>query len=133
VEGRGGERNEGRVSSGKTGWEREGTVSQGFIAVKRYHDQGNFYKGKHFIMAGLQFQVQSLIVPYHHSQKHGSVEAGMVLDKELRVLHLDLKASKRRLSSELGGALALGDHKACPCSGTLSPTRPHLFPKDHAD
>ena len=56
VEGRGGERNEGRVSSGKTGWEREGAVSQGFIAVKRHHDQGNFYKGKHFIMAGLQFQ-----------------------------------------------------------------------------
>jgi hypothetical protein len=25
------------------------------IAMKRIHDQGNFYKGKHFIGAGLQF------------------------------------------------------------------------------
>jgi len=26
------------------------------FAMKRHHDQGNFYKGKHLIGAGLQFQ-----------------------------------------------------------------------------
>ena len=28
----------------------------GFIAVKRHHDQGNFYKGQYLVGAGLQFQ-----------------------------------------------------------------------------
>jgi hypothetical protein len=36
-------------------------------------------------------------VHYHHSRKHGSVQAGVVLN-ELRVLHLDLKAARKRLS-----------------------------------
>jgi hypothetical protein len=31
-------------------------------------------------------------VHYYHGWKHGSVQAGMVLEKELRVLYLDLKA-----------------------------------------
>ena len=31
-------------------------LSQSFIAVKKDHDQGNSYKGKHFIGAGLQFE-----------------------------------------------------------------------------
>jgi hypothetical protein len=30
--------------------------------------------------------------------KHGSIQAGMVQEKELRVLHLDQKAVGRRLS-----------------------------------
>jgi hypothetical protein len=33
--------------------------------------------------------------------KYGSAQADMVLEKELRVLHLDLKAAKKRLSSAL--------------------------------
>jgi hypothetical protein len=40
-------------------------------------------------------------VYYHHGRKHGSVPADMVLEKELRVLHFDLKAAKRRFSSSL--------------------------------
>jgi hypothetical protein len=28
-------------------------------------------------------------VHYHHGRKHGSMQADMVLEKELRVLHLD--------------------------------------------
>jgi hypothetical protein len=32
------------------------TLSQGFLAVKRHQDQGNSYKRKHLIGAGLQFQ-----------------------------------------------------------------------------
>jgi hypothetical protein len=37
-------------------------------------------------------------VHYPHGRKHGSIRADMVLEKELRVLHLDPKASIRRLS-----------------------------------
>jgi hypothetical protein len=32
------------------------SLSWGFSAVKRYHDWGNYYKGKHLIGAGLQVQ-----------------------------------------------------------------------------
>lgn len=31
-------------------------LNQGFIIVKRHHDQGNFYKEKYLIEAGLQVQ-----------------------------------------------------------------------------
>jgi hypothetical protein len=33
-------------------------------------------------------------VYYHHGEKHGSIQVDMVLEKELRVLHLDPKVSK---------------------------------------
>jgi hypothetical protein len=48
-------------------------------------------KGKHLIGAGLQIQRFS---PLSSRQKHGSIQAGMVLEK-LRVLYLDLKATRR--------------------------------------
>jgi hypothetical protein len=38
-------------------------------------------------------------VHYLLDRKHGSVHTDMVLEKEPRVLHLDLKAVMRRLSS----------------------------------
>jgi hypothetical protein len=34
------------------------------------------------------------IVYYHHGRKHGSMQADMVLEKELRVLHLDLQTAE---------------------------------------
>jgi hypothetical protein len=37
-------------------------------------------------------------VRYHHSGKHGSIQADMVLEKELRVLHLDPKPVRRKLT-----------------------------------
>lgn len=46
--------------------------------MKRYHDYGNFYKMRHLISAGLQFQG---LVHYHHGRgaweragRHGAVE-----------------------------------------------------------
>lgn len=42
------------------------------------------YKGNLLVGAGLQFQ--SLV--HCHCGKHGSTQANMVLEKELRVLHL---------------------------------------------
>jgi hypothetical protein len=38
------------------------------------------------------------LVHYHHGRKHGSIQAGMVLEKELEVLHLDPEAARRKLS-----------------------------------
>jgi hypothetical protein len=34
-------------------------------------------------------------VHYHHGGKHDNMQADIVLEKELRVLHLDLKAVRR--------------------------------------
>ena len=59
--------------------------------MKRHHDQGNSYKGKHLIGAGLQFRGS---VHYHHGRKHGSIQADMVLEKELRVMHLHVHAAE---------------------------------------
>ena len=64
------------------------------VAMKRYHDRGNSYKGKYLI---------GRLVHYHHARKHGCLQADIVL-KEPRVLYPDLKAARRRLSSILGGA-----------------------------
>ena len=60
------------------------------IAVTRHHDHGHSYKGKHLIRAGLQFRV---VAYYCHGRKHGSMPADLVLEKEQRVLHLDLQAA----------------------------------------
>ena len=52
-------------------------LSQGFVTVKRYHDQDNSYKGKHLIGACLQFQRFSPSSPgwgaWHHADRlvHG--------------------------------------------------------------
>ena len=59
-------------------------------------------------------------VHYHNSGKHGSIQAGMVLE-ELRVLHLVPKAKRRRLiSRQLGGG-----------SQSPSPTVTHLLQQGH--
>ena len=63
------------------------------MVVKRYHDPGNSYKTKHLIGADLHFR--GLV---YYGGKHGSVQADMVLEKNLGVLHLDLKAARRRLA-----------------------------------
>ena len=68
------------------------------LRVKRYHDHSNSYRGQHLIEAGLQ--VQSIII---YGGKHGSVQAGMVLE-ELRVLPLVRKVARLRLTPMwLGG------------------------------
>ena len=66
---------------------------KGFTAVNRHHDQGKSYKG-HLIEAGLQVQRFS---PLSSRKEHGSIQAGMV-QEELSVLHLHLKAASRRLT-----------------------------------
>jgi hypothetical protein len=64
--------------------------------MNRHHDQGNSYKGQHLIGAGLQVQRFS---PLSSRQEHGSIQAGMV-QEELRVLHLHLKAASKTLTTK---------------------------------
>jgi hypothetical protein len=52
-------------------------------------------KGKHLLGTALQFSE----VHYHYGSKHGSMQADMVLEKKLRVLHLDPKGARQRLYS----------------------------------
>jgi hypothetical protein len=54
------------------------TVSWGLL-LWRHRDQGSSYKGKHLIGAGLQ--VQRFL---NRGRKHGSTEAHIVLEEELR-------------------------------------------------
>jgi hypothetical protein len=63
--------------------------------VNRHHDQGKSYKGQHIVGAGLQVQRFS---PLSSRRDHGSIQAGLV-QEELRVLHLHLKAASRILAS----------------------------------
>jgi hypothetical protein len=63
-----------------------------FITAMRHRDHGNLYEGKHSIGAGL-LEFRSL-VHYHHGREHGCTQADMVLDRYLRVLHLDPLAAR---------------------------------------
>jgi hypothetical protein len=63
--------------------------------VSSHIDQGKYNKGQHLIGAGLQVQRFS---PVSSRQEHGSIQAGMV-QAQLRVLHLHLKAASRTLTS----------------------------------
>ena len=77
------------------------SLSLGFIAMKRHQDQGDSYKRQHLIEGGFHSRGS---IRYHYGGKHGSLQADMVWEKEMKVLYLDLKAARRRLSSALGGA-----------------------------
>jgi hypothetical protein len=49
-------------------------------------------KKKNLIGAGLQFRG---LVHCHHDRKHGSLQADMVLERQLRILYLDSSAAGR--------------------------------------
>jgi hypothetical protein len=66
------------------------------IAVRRHHDQGNFYKGQYLIGAGLQDQ---RFRPLSSRQKHGSIQADVELE-EWKVPHLDPEADRIKLRFE---------------------------------
>jgi hypothetical protein len=58
--------------------------------VKRHHDNGSSYKGKHFIGAGLQFQRSGSLSSWQEAWQHAD---NVVLEKELRILHPDQQAA----------------------------------------
>jgi hypothetical protein len=68
-----------------------------FAAGNRHHDQGKPYKDN--TVAGLQIQKFS---PSSSRKEHGSIQVGMV-QEELRVLHIILKAVNRILTSRYQG------------------------------
>ena len=78
--------------------------------MNRHHDQGKSYKKQHLIGAGLQVQRFS---PLSSRQEHGSIQADVVLEKELRVLDLDPKTARRGGLFHTGQSLSI-DLKACP-------------------
>ena len=61
-----------------------------FIAVERHYDHN--MEGKHLIGTGLSFRGLAYCC---HSGKHSDTQADVVLEKELRLLHLDHQASGR--------------------------------------
>jgi hypothetical protein len=66
------------------------------------------------------------LVHYHHGRKHGSVQADMVLEKELRVLYL--KAFRMSVFHR-GNSLSTRSPQCPPplwCTSSI-PTRPHLL------
>jgi hypothetical protein len=79
--------------------------------MKRYHHQGNSYKRKWGWLTVSEVQFIIIMVG-----KHGSIQADLVLEKELRVLRLDSKAARRKLT------FAVYHH-----SDTHPPVRPHLL------
>ena len=61
--------------------------------MKRHHDHGNSYKGKHLIGVAYSSEVWSTIIMVGH----GGMQADMVLEKELRILYLDPKVTGSEL------------------------------------
>jgi len=59
--------------------------------VNRHHDQGNSYKDNNYLGLAQRFS------PLSSRQEHGGVQAGKV-QEELGVLHVHLKAARRRLA-----------------------------------
>jgi len=78
------------------------------------HDHSNSYKDKHLGGAGLLFQRCSPLWPLW---EHGSVQADMVLEKELGAPALDLKAAEETVC-HTGYNLSPGDLNAHPHSNT---------------
>ena len=65
------------------------------IAVKRHHDHNKSYKVKYLIGPDAK------LVPYLHCEIHGSIQAGMVLEKGQRVLHPDRELRHPSSSSSI--------------------------------
>jgi hypothetical protein len=80
--------------------------------MKRLYDHGNSFKEKYLTGAVLQFRG---LVHCLHFRKHSSVQADMVLERELRVLHLNVQAAGRRLRHTFSDKVM------------LTPIKPHLL------
>jgi hypothetical protein len=68
--------------------------------MRKYHDYSHCYKRRENIELGLASHFRSLD-HYHHSVKQDSMRGHMVLEKELRVLHMDPQVPSK-LSEQLG-------------------------------
>jgi hypothetical protein len=93
------------------------------LLMRKHHDQGNSYTGKHLIGACLHFQKFNIIVIITGSME---VCRQSVLEKELRVLHLDTQETVCHTRC----SLSIGDLRAYPHSDKLPSTRPHLLQQE---
>lgn len=69
------------------------SVLTGVSIAKKHHNHGNSYTGKHLTEVSLQFRV---LIHCYHGWEHGSMQAEMVPEMELRVLYLDGSTGDRR-------------------------------------
>ena len=70
-------------------------LSLSFIVLKRHYYQGNSNKSKRLIRVVLQFRG---FIHCHHGGNQGSIQANVVLEDELRVLHLDPQEQKETVT-----------------------------------
>ena len=99
--------------------------------MKRHHDQGNSYKGKHLIGAGLQFQRFSPLSSWQEAWQRETCRHTWCW-KSWEFCILIQRQPKGDCHSTLGIAWAfIWDLKACLHSDILSSTRPHLLILPH--
>lgn len=60
--------------------------------MKKDHDHGSPYEEKYLTRVSLQFRG---FIRYHHSGKHGGTQVDTVMEKELRILHMNQQAAAR--------------------------------------
>jgi hypothetical protein len=65
-------------------------------------------------------------IHYHHGRKCGSVQADRVMEKELRILRLDLKVVRRKISRRIF-------HAARRWISKPNPTVTHLLQQGHTN
>lgn len=67
--------------------------------MKTHHDHKNFYEGKNSQLK-LDYNF-SVLIHYNHGRIDSDILVGMVMEKQLRVLHLDLQKTGSELSTTL--------------------------------
>jgi hypothetical protein len=87
--------------------------------VKRHYDQGNSYKEKHLIRAGLQFWK---VTPVSSCWKHGSVQGRDGAGEGSEIFR-----QQKGIVCHTGHSLSIGNFKDYPHSDTLPPTRPCIL------
>jgi hypothetical protein len=91
--------------------------------MKRHRDQGNSYKGKHLIRAGLQFQRFSPLSPWWETQQHaGRFDAGGAKGSISWS-----EGNQEETMFHTGQSLSIGDLKVHLHSDTLPLASPHLL------
>ena len=118
----------GWVVKPKEVWVRVTDCLRVSISVKRRYDHGNSYKRQHLIKAGLQFWG---FLHWDHGRKHDGTQADVVLERKLRVLHLNRHAAGREWNPGPGlNIWALKTHPLWHTSSKKSynySNKPHLL------
>ena len=102
-----------------------GSLNLDFIAMKRYDDRDNSYKGKHFTGAALQFQRFNPLSSWQEAWQHpGRQDAGGGADSSTS----PLAGSKEDTLFHTGQSLSTYNPKAStPHSDIYFPDVPHLL------